>query len=129
MLIDRLGEQRSHVTQQVFDHAPLRIDFAAEIPSGVPVRVDEGLEADSEPARIAEDRAVCGWDPRSAGVHVQARVEGRMLVGSTSLDDPVATADGPHPAAKPVSGLEHGDPVAGAPELKSGNEAGDACAK
>ena len=64
-----------------------------------------------------------------AGIEIEAGIEGRDLVGTAGLDDPVAAADGPGAPADAVARFQHGDSVSGALKLISGNEARDARAE
>ena len=125
VLVDRLGEQLGHMAEEILDHPPLGIDFAAEVPARVAVGVDERLELDFEAARVAQDQPVSARDAGRARVQIEAGVEGRDLIGPAHLGNPIAPADGPRPAADPVARLDDRHPIAGPLELVGGHQSGD----
>src|SRR5690349_14594984 len=113
----------------VLDHAPLRLDLAAEVPPGIPIDVDERLELDSEAPRIAEDQPVGARNARGTGIEILPRSKGCQLVRSAGLNDPVPAADGPGAAADAITSLENCDAIARPLELVSRDETGDARAQ
>jgi hypothetical protein len=129
MLVDGLCQQFSEVPAHVVDHAPLRLDLAREIPAGVPVHVDEGLQRHPETPRVAKDYAMGRWKPCRPRVEIKTRIESRVLVGPTDLFNPIAAANGPGAATDAVARLEDCDLVAGAAQLVGGDQTCDACPK
>src|SRR6185369_6190112 len=113
------GQGAAHV----LNSSAFWIDLAAEIPSGVAVDVDEGLELNAELARIAEDHAMGGRDARWAGVEVKPRIECRALVGASHLHAAIAAPDRPAPPADPVARFQHRHTVTRPLQLIGRNEA------
>ena len=63
------------------------------------------------------------------GVEIEPWIEGRELIGTAGLHDPIAAANGPGTAADTIAHLKDGHAITGALKLVGGNQTGDTCAQ
>src|SRR4029079_5610537 len=95
VLIDRLGEKLGEMAAHIVDHAPLRLDAAAEVPAGIAIDVDERLQLHPEAARVREAHPVRWWKTSWPSIEIESRGEAGMLILAALLNDPVAVANRP----------------------------------